>query len=116
MRQRQDKLEDLREVIRRSHTEVTSGRQTMTSEEERCKSLGLEVYGMEYIPPVEGADKIRHISSHPSFSSNCLPMISVVEPVQSRPAPASWNIFKTHLIENIVLKNKVKIVYFFLVF
>jgi hypothetical protein len=68
---RQNKLEDLREVIRLSHAEVTSCKQTMNAEEERCKSLGLEVYGMEYVPPVEGADKIRHISSLPPQLIQC---------------------------------------------
>jgi hypothetical protein len=43
----------------------------MNAEEERCKSLGLEVYGMEYVPPVEGADKIRHISSLPPQLIQC---------------------------------------------
>ena len=67
MATRQRKVEDLREVIRLSHAEVTSCKQTMDSQETRCKSLGLEVCGVEYAPPEQGADKIRHISSFLAF-------------------------------------------------
>jgi hypothetical protein len=63
VQQRNNKLEDLRQVIRVSHTEVITSKQAMNQEVIRCKSLGVQVYGVEYVPPAEGADKIRNISS-----------------------------------------------------
>jgi hypothetical protein len=72
---RQRKLEDLREVIRLSHGEVTSCKQTMSSQEARCKTLGHQLYGAEYVLPLEGAEKIRHISS---LVASCLSLIFMV--------------------------------------
>jgi len=56
---RQEKVDNLREVIRDSHKQITMQRHDMTSREEECRSVGLEVYGGEYKPPAEGADNIR---------------------------------------------------------
>ena len=56
---RQEKVDNLREVIRESHKQITMQRQDMTSKEEDCRSIGSEVYDGEYNPPADGAENIR---------------------------------------------------------
>jgi len=56
---RQGKVDSLREVIRESHKQITVQRHDMTQREEECRNVGLDVFGGEYKPPVEGAEKIR---------------------------------------------------------
>jgi len=56
---RQEKVDSLREVIRDSHKQITMQRQDMTSKEDECRSIGLEVYDGDYKPPAEGAENIK---------------------------------------------------------
>jgi len=56
---RQEKVDNLREVIRESHKQITMQRQDMTSKEDDCRSIGMEVYDGEYNPPADGAENIR---------------------------------------------------------
>jgi len=56
---RQEKVDNLREVIRESHKQITMQRQDMTSKEDECRSIGLEVYDGEYNPPADGAENIK---------------------------------------------------------
>lgn len=60
---REEKVENLREVIRNSHQEVTLYKEQMLSAEDTCKRLGDEVYGSEYILPPQGAQNIRDKSN-----------------------------------------------------
>lgn len=60
---RGEKVENLREVIRNSHQEVTLYKDQMLSAEDKCKRLGDEVYGSEYILPPQGAQNIRDKSN-----------------------------------------------------
>ena len=60
---REEKVENLREVIRNSHQEVTLYKEQMLSAEDTCKRLGDEVYGSDYILPPQGAQNIRDKSN-----------------------------------------------------
>ena len=60
---RGEKVENLREVIRNSHEEVTLYKEQMMSAEEKCKRLGDQVYGAEYVLPPQGAQNIRDKSN-----------------------------------------------------
>merc|ERR1719318_1381483 len=51
--------EELKRQLRDSHKQITMQRQDMTSKEEECRTVGLEVYDGEYKPPAEGAENIR---------------------------------------------------------
>jgi hypothetical protein len=56
---RQEKVDNLREVIRESHKQITLQRQDMTSKEDECRNIGMEVHDGEYKPPADGAENIR---------------------------------------------------------
>merc|ERR1719357_1594779 len=55
---RQEKVDSLREVIKDSHQQITTQRNCMFEKEEKCRSLGFEVYE-EYQPPADGAENIK---------------------------------------------------------
>jgi len=55
---RQNKVENLRDVIRKSREEVTLCRQNLIAKEDECKVLGQVVHGDKYNTPSVGADNI----------------------------------------------------------
>ena len=55
---RQNKVENLRDVIRQSREEVTTCRQNLIAKEDECKGLGKIVHGPKYSTPSVGADNI----------------------------------------------------------
>merc|ERR1719357_692076 len=55
---RQEKVDSLREVIKDSHQQITTQRNCMFEKEEKCRSLGFEVYE-KYQPPADGAENIK---------------------------------------------------------
>ena len=57
---RTEKVENLRQVIRNSHQEVTVYKERMLSKEKECIVLGGAVYGPEYSIPLQGAQNIRN--------------------------------------------------------
>ena len=55
---RKSKVENLKAVIRGSHDQITTQKQTMGEKEAACRELGLKLRGESYKPPVEGAENI----------------------------------------------------------
>ena len=72
---REEKVENLREVIRNSHQEVTVFKEKMLRDEKHCEELGGEVYGSDYTLPPQGAQNIRDNTN--MFINFCFIIISI---------------------------------------
>ena len=68
--ERQDKVESLRDVIRKSREEVTSCRENLLAREDECRDYGRRVRGARYNPPAVGADNISRKLAQIAFTAN----------------------------------------------